>query len=318
MLDKLFAKPLSLKIGGQDISFNTLKEFDFALSGRTEVPSKKMAELLVLSPDDLKREAKSIKAVEKQFVEILSNSIESQTSIAEYLKKIDSKVFSQDHNWREIMSSLQQKDDDYDELRRLALVKYMQYLTARQEVIKHTYSVKKMAMKAASAEAPAEEVDEAPEDRLAETKDSLRDSKAPAVASPAALRETVILDTKVIQLEPKQKESFTRMPKGEAFKISLSKGEKMDILLSKHPYRVVHENNGIFFTDDSGTRHELQSGKNIIGRDTVCNVVVNAAFRDISRLHVIIERLTENDFRVTDLSSHGTFLPSQHLEHSLA
>ena len=72
MLEKLFSKALTLTIGGEDISFNSLTEFEFALGGRTNVPATKLADLIMLTPDELKREAKSIKSVEKRFVDILS------------------------------------------------------------------------------------------------------------------------------------------------------------------------------------------------------------------------------------------------------
>jgi hypothetical protein len=297
MLDRLFARPLSLTIAGQEISFNTLKEFDFALSGRTEVPSRKMSELVMLTPSELKREAQSIKAVEKQFVEILSKSIESQQSISQFMRKIDPKVFSQDHNWREIMVALQKKDDEYDELRRVALVKYMQYLTSRQEVIKHTYSVKKLQAKHGT---PAEDVESA-------------NAEHDGGDVQSALRETVILETNIIQ-PVKKKGELTRLPKGEAFKLAIQSGEDLEITLSKHPFRIRNENGVFYFVDEDGERDELQSGKNIIGRDTVCNVVVNSAFRDISRLHTIVECLSDNEVRITDLSSHGTFIATDLLE----
>ena len=51
-------------------------------------------------------------------------------------------------------------------------------------------------------------------------------------------------------------------------------------------------------------------GKNIIGRDAVCNVVVGRALRDVSRMHLIIEPQDDGSIRFTDLSSHGTFLPT--------
>ena len=159
MFDKLLSKPLSIEIKGQSLSFNSVAEFEFAMSGRTEVPTSKMSDLVESSRSDLKREAKSIKAVERQFVDILSRSIETSGGIGKYLRKIDPHVFSQDHSWRDIMISLREKDEDYDELRKIAIVKYMQYLTARQELIKHTYSVKKMQDKLKAGEAEPEELE---------------------------------------------------------------------------------------------------------------------------------------------------------------
>ncbi|MGR9091725.1 MAG: hypothetical protein ACU85U_14220, partial [Gammaproteobacteria bacterium] len=143
VLNKLFAKELRLEVAGQEISFSTLAEVEFALSGRTDVPAKKIAEMVGLTPQELRQEAKAIKNVEQQFVEVLSKSIEEPGSIAEYLRGMDVHVFSQDHHWRDIMRSINDKDKSYDDLRGIALVKYMQYLRSRQDVIKQTYKVKK-------------------------------------------------------------------------------------------------------------------------------------------------------------------------------
>ena len=76
MLDRLFSKALSLVINGEEISFHTLAEFEFALGGRTNVPASKLADLIMLSPDELKREAQSIKSMETRFVDLLSRSLE--------------------------------------------------------------------------------------------------------------------------------------------------------------------------------------------------------------------------------------------------
>ena len=142
MLDRLFSKTLSLVINGEEISFHTLAEFEFALGGRTNVPASKLADLIVLSPDELKREAKSIKAVEKRFVDILSRSIAQPGEIGRLVREVDIQVFSNDYDWRSIFKALNHEDDSFDELRRVAVVKYMQYLRSRQDVIKQTYRVK--------------------------------------------------------------------------------------------------------------------------------------------------------------------------------
>lgn len=295
MFTKLFAKPLTLRIAGQDLSFNTLAEFEFALAGRTEVPARKLTDLLDLSPRDLKGEAKSIKHVERQFVDILSKSIENQESVGKHMKKLDPKVFSQDHGWRDIMLALRDKDEDFEELRRVALVKYMQYLTSRQEVIKHTYAVKKITSRKSVSKSEEADADAA---------------NVEIGNGTPGMRETVILDSVVLQPESKKKERFARLPKGEAIIIDVTPGTTIDLLLSKHPFKLTMTAKGMRFIDDD-EEHDLQHGKNIIGRDTVCNVTVNQAFRDVSRLHVIIEPIDEEQVRFTDLSSHGTFLPNE-------
>ena len=295
MLHKLFGKALMLHIGGQDIEFNSLAEFEFAMAGRTDVPAEKLAELAMLTGPELKREARSIKAVESQFVDILSKSLERPGSIGGLLKSIDNKVFSQDHDWREIVHDLGERGEEYDELRRVVLVKYMQYLTARQEVIKQIYKVKKheraLAAEAAGNAAAgdvSQEIEIPGEDRF---------------------RETAIFDSQLIDQQDQTEQSFTRLPKGEPLEIRLANDASTELMLSRHAFRYVNSGTGRL-EDDAGRHYELAEGKNIIGRDGVCNIVIDGAYRDVSRLHMVIEKQDDGSIRFTDLSSHGTFLPT--------
>ena len=109
MLTSFFSKGLSLEIDGKTITFNSLADFEFSLNGRTNVPGSKMADLAKKTPPELKQEAKSIKAVEKKFVEFLSRDTEDSTSISTLMGGLDVHIFSQDHGWRDIMISLSDK-----------------------------------------------------------------------------------------------------------------------------------------------------------------------------------------------------------------
>ena len=293
MLDKLFGKALTLEIKDEEISFNTLGEFEFALGGRTNVPATKLAELIMQSPSDLKREAKSIKAVEKRFVDILSQSIERPGEIGKLVREIDIQVFSNDYEWRSIFKALNQQNEDFDELRRVALVKYMQYLRSRQDVIKQTYKVKiKEEGGVEEARASENEINSA----LEETKDYLKET---------SIFDSISLESPVDITEP----SFVRLPKGEAVVMHPAGAEQFEFKLSKHVYTFRNERPQIV-VDETGSPHELAVGKNIIGRDAVCNVVVGNGLRDVSRMHLIIEPLEDGSMRVTDLSSHGTYFPT--------
>lgn len=302
MLNKLFNKELELNIAGQAIAFNTLAEFEFCLAGRTDMPSRKIAELIKLSGEELKSEAKNIKAIEKRFVDILSKSIENPGSIGRFLRELDPKVFSQDHHWRDIMAALRGKDGDYDELRKVALVKYMQYLTSRQEVIKQIYTVQRR-------------IDDERSPTAAAADESAGAENNSGSANPA-FKETLILDSTLAEPVPKRTSGYGRLPKGEAVIVPLAEGQEVEFLLSKHSYKLA-AGHRIQVIDETGTAHPLQDGKNIIGRDTVCNVIINPAYRDVSRLHLIIERIGDESVRMTDLSSHGTFLPVEFLEQAM-
>lgn len=296
VLNRLFAKALTLEIGEQEVSFQALAEFEFALAGRTDVPAKKLAELIELSAQELKQEAKAIKAVEQQFVGIMSKAIESPSSIGMQLREIDLLVFSQDHGWRDIVRALNDKDAEYDEFRRIALVKYMQYLRSRQDVIKQAYKLKKQAAKATEEAAGQTMVFEAPAD--------------PPPGS-AGLRDTVIFDSVIIDQQAAEGE-FTRLLKGEATNIRLHAGNAIELRLSKHRFTLASGEH-YEVIDDKGRTQALMPGKNIVGRDSVCNIVIDNSYRDVSRIHLLIEPLEDYELRFTDLSSHGTFLPSRAL-----
>ncbi len=300
MLDRLFSKALALVINGEEISFHTLAEFEFALGGRTNVPASKLADLIMQSPDELKREAKSIKAVEKRFVDILSRSIQQPGEIGRLVREVDIQVFSNDYDWRSIFKALNHEDEAYDELRRVAVVKYMQYLRSRQDVIKQTYKVKLRET-----------------GRQGEVHGQARDALSPIEETKDQFRETSIFDSVSLEapVEPVPSSILTRLPKGEAVSVRPPPASEFDMRLSKHPF--VFRNGAVReLVDEFGNAHRIDAGKNIIGRDSVCNIVLDSALRDVSRMHLIIEPLDGGTLRFTDLSSHGTFLPTVLVPHS--
>jgi len=291
MLDKFFAKPLEIIVGEQTLKFCSVADFEFCMAGRSAVPSKKITDMVRFSTDQLKKEARTIKDIEKRFVSILSKSIEDPTSINRALRELDPFIFSQDHNWRDIISALNEGDEGFNPFRRIALVKYMQYLSSRQEIIKYLYSEKKRILKE-------------PDDK--------------EVDSPE-FKDTLILDNTLFEPMPNDKESenVERMPKGEAVIITLAPGEVIDVILSKHKCKLAAIA-GIQFSDQAGRTYTLSRGRNIVGRDTVSTVIIEASLRDVSRLHLVIENYGDNTLQLTDLSSHGTYIPIKYLQqHSL-
>lgn len=297
MLDKLFNKALTLVINGDEISFNTLTEFEFALGGRTNVPATKLADLIMLAPEELKREAKSIKAVEKRFVDILSRSIEHPGEVGKLVREVDIQVFSNDYEWRSISKTLNQQNADYDELRRVAVVKYMQYLRSRQDVIKQTYRVKLKDQDGGRRDRSDDATPGETTSPMEETKDILKET---------SIFDSISLDAPLDFSE----NAFFRLPKGEATHIFPDPGAEFEFKLSKHVFEFRNQQ-PIIVIDEKGASHVLANGKNIIGRDAVCNIVVGNGLRDVSRMHLIVEPLEDGSIRITDLSSHGTFLPSE-------
>lgn len=291
MLNKFFTKPVELNIGDQTLRFCSIPDFEFCLTGRTSVPSKKISELVKLSTKKLKNEAVTIKDIEKRFVNILSRSIENPNSINQALRELDPTIFSQDHSWRSIIAALNEGGDDLNPFRRIALVKYMQYLASRQEIIKYLYSEKQ-----SHSSVKAEENEEPPSDKLS---------------------GTYILENTLFEpVKDDKNGEFERMPKGEVVSLLLPPGKNIDIRLSKHRC-VLSNKNGIEFIDQAGQHHPLVNGRNVIGRDAASTVKIDSTLRDISRLHLLIENLGNNRLQLTDMSSHGTFIhPSILAQHT--
>ncbi|MCG8324481.1 MAG: FHA domain-containing protein [Thiotrichales bacterium] len=294
MLDKLFSKPIELVVGDQTLRFHSLIEFEFALNGRTSIPAGKISDLVKFSVSQLKKEAHTIKEVEKRFVTLLSQSIEDPEGIGRAIQELDPIIFSHDHGWREIIAALNKSEDDINEFRRIAIVKYMQYLSARQEIIKYLYSERSKIT---------------PDPPLPEES-----------AEGDMMKTTVILDSTVIGMpvgkEEGNDDDMTRMPKGEAVTINLMPGKEVDIFLSKHECKL-KGGDQLEFIDQSGQNYALKDGRNVVGRDAVSTIRMDQGLRDISRLHLVIEKHGNNQISLTDLSSHGTYLPLKFIaEHS--
>lgn len=288
MLNKIFSSrplpTLELHVADQTLNFVSIADFEFALGGRTAIPSGKINRLVQCSMQELRAEARTIKEVEKRFVDILSRSIEDPKSINRSLRELDPLIFSQDHHWREIISGLNEMGDEFDAYRRVALVKYMQYLAARQDIIKYLYSEKKRYS----------------------TGGSDKESDTP-------LKDTVILDGTLVATTGDGNDEYERLPKGESKQVHLPAGQEMDVLLSKHKCKLINQN-GFEFQDDKGKTHKLTETRNIIGRDALSTVVVDPTWRDVSRKHLVIEIHGKNDLQFTDMSAHGTYIDTAFLE----
>ena len=84
-------------------------------------------------------------------------------------------------------------------------------------------------------------------------------------------------------------------------------------MLSSNRFKLVAGTN-VSLIDEVGTDYPLRVGKNYVGRDAKNEVVINARYRDVSRTHAIIEPYGKDTALITDLSSHGTFVPIRSLQ----
>ncbi len=291
-------KPVRLDIGDRDITFVKTADFEFCLASRVDVPAVKMVDLMKMRTSDLRKEAKNIRRVEKKFTEFLSNTLSGAGTIHQYLGQLDVKIFSQDHEWRSIFRGLLVLGPEGDELKRIALVKYMQYLASRQDVLKHIYFGKKAQEKPDAAES---EVEGEPE---------IEDQ-------PPELRQTSIFNMEESRKpeEPSVATRLERLPRGETVIVRGDGIADIPMGLSTYPFHLVPGDQWRL-VDEQGREMSLRPGRNVIGRHDGNEVSVDPDLRSVSRNHLVAEVIDELAIMLTDISSHGTFVASGLIERS--
>ena len=273
---------LRLKIRDRTYSFQTPADFEFALAGRTCVPAEKITQLVEVSDDQLLQEAEAIKQAEKRFADALSGVLANIEEINDLLKETKLAVISQDNDWRPIISALTSVPAGFEQYKKIAMVKYMQYMVSRQEIVKGLYHHRQIHKKVAAEPASTKKVS-------------------------GKLGETGIFEYMAF-LEPgSQGDDFKRLPKGETLEVELDADATFGLRLARCVCGVVNRG-GLFFVDQEGVETPLREGKNVIGRDPGADVVMDPNLRDISRNHLIIETDGTKVMRLTDVSSHGTWV----------
>ena len=285
---------LSLELEDKIVTFNGLAEFEFALSSRTEFPVRKVAHLIGRSPEELEHVATQIRQVEKRFAEVLAQSLQRPGTIGVLMREIDVKLFSQDHGWRELVQALNRRGTEFDEYRKIAVVKYMQYLGSRQDVVRSIY-----------LEKVAKQSPDLPPSQPRVREPSSDDTQV------VSMRDTAIFDVGALAPEGEATQ-FAQLPRGETVLIRAEPGESVEIKLSSCRCTLVAGRH-CYLIDDVGSRHVLQLGPNLVGRHATCDVAIEGQHRSVSRKHLVIEPISETEILLTDISSHGTFVPAEHM-----
>ena len=283
------SEALTFKLDGRTLSFATPDDFAFGLSGRTRVAAESVGKLMQLVPSELRREATSIRDLERRFVDIVANALKEPGSVGELLQAIDSDLIAEDNQWRAIIAALVEKGPGFEDYKHLVLVKYTQYLAARRDIVKSIY-----AQRFGGQEALA-----GPE-ALAEHKP----------ATDVGGKSTLIIDTESEQYTESSPLRFERLPRGETVQVRTPSSGELAILLSRHQFQLVAADTPRL-TDDNGVNYPLKPGVNVIGRHPDNDVVVGGWYRDVSRKHLMVDTSDSANLSLTDLSTHGTFLPGR-------
>lgn len=300
-------KPLMLDLPNKTLVFSSPAEFEFGLASRIEFPVRKAARLVERNVDDLKGMAIKLRAVEKRFAAVFARCLEQPHRIGELLAELESGLLSQDHDWRDIVEALCQHGPEYDDFKNIALVKYMQYLASRQAVLRSIYLEKVQGGLELQGSVSEKE-----------------SAEQPMLASvlPMPYKETALFDLDHgggggsgggSDGEDDGTKTLKPVPRGETICVRFIDGRELDIKLASHRYKLFPGKNFCLVDETSGVTHLLRSGRNVIGRHSGNEVVIDPAYLAISRKHVIIEPVSENAALLTDISSHGTFITPKHV-----
>jgi len=292
MLDKLFKKPLELKIGDQTLQFSSVTDVAFCLEGRTAISSAKLAELFELSADDLDKQAEKLAGLNKTMFKILNSVVDEPENIDRSMRELDTQMFSQDQNWRDIIQSLNKEQGDIDAIRVTVIMKYMKYLSAVEDTIAYIRAGKKQNEGAVA------------------NADVIKPNEFEETWSLGHLREEVNSAMQAeTQGENQTGAEFKRLPKDTAVSVMLPPGEKMAVRLASYPGQILATNDAIQYVDESGTT-VLNKGPNMVGRSVKGTVKIDPAQKHVSRTHFSILISDGNALQLTDHSSEGTFISS--------
>ncbi len=282
-------KPLRLLLNGRHMEFKSTDDFSFALECRTGITGARYHALYERDTKQLWDEAQRIKAIEKDLVDILEDALCDGSPCGPALRGLGLQRFSADHGWRDLIEQLVLADDRYDAYKRLALIKYMQYLGARQEIIRLIFATKNR------------------------NKTSPPKSSRQGTATNAEMLETLVFDISTSGNDIALRGNLQRLPRGEAVKLYALPGHAIDIRLAKHPFRLLNDNGWVLCEPD-GRRHALADAQSLVGRGRDNDIRLDAQFNYLSRRHMIVEPQDDHVILITDLSSHGTFAPAMQTE----
>jgi hypothetical protein len=260
------------------ISTDSMDAFEADLARRAKVPAPKLDELMQRDEATIAREAEAVAAILKRFARAVVASMDDPGGVDQFLRELDLKAISRDHDWRTIFAELRDRDDRFEQHKRILVIKYLQYLSFRKKLLDYIHE-RKLGLEE-TAQHPDLTIFPAPSDP----------SRASAVGASRPLGE------------------FSRVPVGETVAVTLPSSGSVEFMLARRMFRLIGPANPCL-VDQNGDTHFLKKGRNMMGRHPESDVVIDPDFNDVSRAHAIVEWRGDHQVLITDLSTRGTFVP---------
>lgn len=267
-----YKKTFDLTIAGHKFSVSSSQDLDVALAGRTNPSPYEVIRLMKCSQKVLVKLAEKNKEVRGRVYEIIARCSENDKLLHSRFRSLNFDSFYLDNNWQSFLKSLMEDDGLPGQVIRIALLNYIQYLTNYNTIIEF------MAPRKANGS-----------DNMAGTQEISSDG-------------TLKINTNGFF------GNHTRLRKNFPVKVNFPKNRKFSILLSFNKCRLITRAPWVFIGPDK-KEHTIDIGKYSIGRNPDNDIVLNSSLQDISRTHLIIDRIGEDVARIMDVSTLGTYLP---------
>lgn len=294
MLKRLLERPVELQLGAGQLKFKSSKELEYALSGKTAVSSGRVAALGRLDDPALARVSDGYQLMEQRIVGALS---QPGNGIDQFLARADLEEISEDHDWRAIFAALRTLDGPGEIYKKTALVKYLEYLTSGQEVVRTIRANRFGGGMPAKPRSPSD------------------------AATTSPTRQDLIFDLEELSGTDqagslRSNDNFARVLKGETLEIQFGPHQSLAMVLAKYRFTLV-SGDPYLLLDETGHDVKVRPGKNIVGRSSQSDIVIDGAYGAISRKHLIIEIDASGKVKLTDISTLGTFVPKDYIDNKL-
>ncbi len=276
----MLRRPLLMDLDGRMEEFRSPAEFETWLRPRVDISTDDTRRFTRRSEREVMRELHTAERAYRNALELLLRSVEFSEPLGRLWQRLDISLTPEDHDWSSILFALGETRHVPERYRRVGLVKYVQYLGARRDV-------------------------------LGKVLRELQRAKEPeAVPSVRRVAERVPVDASRVNTRS-MRGVYVRLPRRKPVSIELSEGEDIPLILARRRFKLTRRDGGLVLIDDRRRRHEIVRGRTFIGRSQICEVQVAGESPDISRKHACIDLLADGSILVTDLSTRGTFVPTR-------
>ncbi len=270
---------LELPWGTDKLRFSQLADFEFALGARTGVLPARLHELMRRSAAELDAELHGIRNLDQRITDILEANQAQSVPCGPAVAQLGVAVFSKDFEWRSLFAHLVELPANDDAYVRAALRKYQQYLHARLTTVRLVVDMQGSMLEPGMDDA---------------------DAKA------------TVMFTADGEMREFSRDELRRLPQGEAVTLRLAPGSAISLKLARHQFSLTH-NREWALVADNGKTYPLHEGVNCVGRGRDNDISLDADFRNVSRKHLLAQPLADDVILLTDISSHGTYVPPKAL-----